>query len=311
MTYEAFETRLDELSVVANARTLIDPEHPLEFFFGLSYGGAPILVVANAPHGCTKAFQETAGISINEKDTRNGTRQLTFECESEKMGDIFRRLCYDFVESTRQASDIEAGISILAQRFEDWCKMLRGRASSRLRDQQQRGLFAELLFLRDCLTTRGSFQATVSAWRGPNKGAQDFVFEDDWAEIKSISRTAKDVEISSLQQLALPMPGTLEIYIIVDGEPEDADAMTLPDMIKGLRDMLRTDEKAFAAFNEKLGLAGYFDSDAEAYSVARKLQEHVTFKVDDTFPRLTVEGVPLGIIEASYKLSLSVLRNRL
>lgn len=305
MTYEKLEAKFAGFEKGKEQWTVIDATHPLWLWAGIAKSGLPIFMVSEIPEANSLRFRSTICIDVDvEKSTRGGW-SLVFRCEDIRMGGVFKRLCYDFVEATRLCRDVPEGLNILMERFEDWRRLLQGKTSGRLTRTKQMGLFAELLFLEDCLGTLSPSQA-VNAWRGPNKGAQDFLFPQTWAEVKAISKNATTVEISSLAQLAAELPGTLEVYTLEKAEnmEEYKEAISLAGLVQRVRERIDASGEARQSFEEKLLLAGYQDKDEVAYTAPIVATEWRTYVVNGSFPRLMPDAVPDGVVDAHYQLAL-------
>lgn len=305
MTYAELEAKFARFGKGEEQRSLIDSEHPLWLWAGVSRIGLPVFMVSEIPDECPVHLRSTTGIDVALMDGPQGKRVLVFRCEDIRMGGVFKRLCYDFVEASRDCRDVAEGLNVIGERFEDWRRLLQGKSSDSLTRQKQRGLFAELIFLEACLLTMPPAQA-VNAWRGPNKGAQDFLFGPSWAEVKAISKGAASVEISSLAQLAPDHPGTLEVYTLEKAEDveEPKDAVSLAGLVQRVRGRVGEVGEARQSLDEKLRLAGYQDEDEAAYAMPLVVVDHRAYSVGGDFPRLAPKSVPGGIVDAHYQLAL-------
>ena len=308
MTYDELETKFAGFTKGEEQQTLIDAKHQLWLWAGVSKSRLPVFMVSEIPDGCSMHLQSTAGIDVTWFDNPQGGHALVFRCEDIRMSEVFKRLCYDFVEASRNCRDIAEGLNIIGDRFDDWRRLLQGKSSGKLTRQKQMGLFAELIFLESCLKTMQPSQA-VNAWRGPNKGAQDFLFGQSWAEIKAISKSATSVEISSLAQLALENPGTLEVYALDKAEnvEEPKDAVSLAKLVQRVRRQVGETGTPRQSLDEKLLLAGYHDKDESAYATPIVILDHRTYSVSGEFPRLTPITVPAEIVDAHYQIALHSL----
>lgn len=305
MTYDELEAKFAGFTKGEEQRTLVDEKHPLWLWVGVAKSRLPIFMVSEIPEGCSVRLQSTTGIDITWADNQQGRRVLIFRCEDIRMSGVFKRLCYDFVEASRSCRDIAEGLNIIGERFEDWRRLLQGKSSGKLTNQKQMGLFAELIFLESCLETMQSSQA-VNAWRGPNKGAQDFLFGQAWAEVKAISKSANTVEISSLEQLALDDSGTLEVYTLDKAEnvEEPKNPVSLAELVQRVRQQVGEVGTPRQSLDEKLLLAGYHDEDKSAYITPIVILDHRTYSVSGEFPRLTPATVPNEIVGAHYQIAL-------
>lgn len=305
MTYDELEAKFAGFTKGEEQRTLIDKTHPLWLWAGVSKSRLPVFLISEIPEGCSIRLQSTAGIDVAWGSNQQGRRILVFRCEDIRMGGVFKRLCYDFVEASRSCLNIAEGLNIIGDRFEDWRRLFQGKYSGKLTRQKQMGLFAELIFLELCLKTMQPSQA-INAWRGPNKGAQDFLFGQSWAEVKAISKSATTVEISSLAQLASENAGTLEVYTLDKAEnvEDPKESVSLAGLVRRVRLQVGETGGPRQALDEKLLLAGYHDEDESAYATPIVILDYRTYSVSGGFPRLMPTTVPNGIVEAHYQIAL-------
>ena len=64
------------------------------------------------------------------------------------------------------------------------------------------------------------------------------------------------------------------------------------------------DVSSLQKFDEKLKKYGYFDEAADSYTVGYYQRDRYYFAVNDGFPKITKEAVPLGISNLTYRVSI-------
>ena len=59
-----------------------------------------------------------------------------------------------------------------------------------------------------------------------------------------------------------------------------------------------------AVFDEKLKKYGYFDEAADSYTIGYYQRDLYCFAVDNGFPKITKEAVPMGVADITYRVSI-------
>lgn len=153
-----------------------------------------------------------------------------------------------------------------------------------LNDEQQRGLFGELLVLRQLVDACGRATA-VESWHGPSAEEHDFFLAGLHLEVKTTAAERRKHMISGVSQLT-QSPGTplwlvsLQITAGVEGA-----GLSLPALIAAARADLG-DERI--EFDRRLEGMGWDDLHADLYPSVWQLrtQPHA-YMVDGVFPRIT------------------------
>ena len=57
-------------------------------------------------------------------------------------------------------------------------------------------------------------------------------------------------------------------------------------------------------FDEKLKEYGYFDEAADSYTIGYYQRDLYCFAVDNGFPKITKEAVPMGVADITYRVSI-------
>ena len=113
------------------------------------------------------------------------------------------------------------------------------------------------------------------------------------------------VRITSERQLGdAPWPA-LFLHVLVLEVCEGGPA-TLPAMVESLRAALAADAGAREQFEDMLIASGYFDAHAPRYSGrGYAVRAAHWFRVRGKFPRIVEEGLPAGVGDTHYALSLA------
>lgn len=182
----------------------------------------------------------------------------------------------------------------------------------RLTDEQQIGLFGELLFLEHAITHATAIDV-INAWVGASREEHDFVFDGFSVEVKCTRSESRIHLIASASQLQ-PSPDR-PLYLLsmqVTAAGAASRGRGLGDLIAGIRDALS--EQSRHVFEKKLEDAGWRDDDTELYQRRWSLRSIPrTFLVDDNFPALTPKRIaeivpqPSHVVGVQYRLDLTQL----
>lgn len=168
----------------------------------------------------------------------------------------------------------------------------------------QRGLWGELHFLRTRLLPLLGGGA-VTGWKGPEGAHQDFQFATAWIEVKTtLAKQPQSVRIASERQLDDTRAPALFLHVLAM-EAHEGGAATLPALVAEVRAALAAWPAARETFEDALLKAGYLDQHAPRYAAAGyAVREETDFRVAPGFPRLVEAGLPAGIGDVTYGLSL-------
>lgn len=277
-------------------------------FWARNWRDKPALLVEYGASTWVKmTLPSPSGITVRDAP-ETGTLTVELEEVGKEASELFLEVCNDIV-GTLQEHPIEESRQACILRLRRWSELLRPERK-RLSLERQKGLIAELAFLRDDMfATRGS-GAALEGWVGPEGGKRDFAFGQVLAEVKSKRDSAHhEVKVSSEDQLSTNPSERLFLCVVEvnpapDG-PEDCheDTFTLKDAVEGAKGEL-TSPLQRETLEVKLALAGYFDEDD--YSDCRWSRGSVSYyEVRDGFPRLRPEDLAPGVSGVKYRLDLS------
>ena len=301
MTYQEFCSQFERIPQTVNTFSRIDPTHPLDIYIGYNDSLNPTFVVCGTDCVDARHLQSTNAIKI-ENVILNNRQSLAFSYIKTPYNNIFSRLCFDMLESSRSELGNQMYLK-LVQRYIAWYNMFTGKKSDILTKEQQKGLCGELLYLEQQIAERSPVEA-LTAWQGPHGADQDFLFTDFWAEVKSIKLSATSVTISSLEQLQLESPGMLVIYKLEDTNSEDVERFSLHMLVERIKNAIISTTDAVLLFNEKLFFAGYDSEESSYQQTFFKTKEELFYSVENDFPRLTQLNTPIQILGAKYQIDL-------
>jgi hypothetical protein len=246
------------------------------------------------------------GIEVDLRSGAAGSQRLLLSLEQHVDRDLFEGFCHTLVTALTYASDSSSSLSVALAHIRRWKTFLSGRIGHHLSIEEIRGLFAELTFLFELLERWPTASDAITAWLGPEKSHQDFIFGNTAVEIKALSGTERStIRISSEDQLeSLNDALFLKIYRL-SSLPESSKAQSLNEIVAKIQGLL-SDIASVEAFDRKLVTRGYaplpeYDEPHLVVSDAR------TFQVTNGFPRLIRSELLNGITKVSYDIQIETI----
>jgi len=228
--------------------------------------------------------------------------------KEERFKDVFTSLVEDLIRRLSETVNPVEQASAFVGQLSRWQKFLSA-SSEGLADEEQRGLWGELKFLRDQLCPILG-PRSVRGWKGPEHAHQDYQFEAGAIEVKTtLAKQPQVVKITSERQLdgaAWP----ILILCVIALEVRELAGETLPQMVASLRTLLASNSEAQGQFEDKLLLAGYQDAHAVAYMDRGYIIRTETFlQIREGFPMLVERNLPAGIGNVCYGLTVAACMN--
>lgn len=301
MIFSDFEKKWKSIDYRGNGYLSLSLEHPLEFHIGYHSSDVKSLVLMNS--GVIEDIPSSYAIKPINTMLSDGKWILEIRLTHSYYEDVYLRLCWDLIDVSRTAVNPQKSF---INRYMVWQKLLQYMKSDIMSFQRQKGLLGELIYLQELLVN-GDRKQSLNSWIGPEGSDQDFVFQDTWAEIKTVSMAAEVVNISSLQQLDREESGKLVVYILENTAP-GTGGISLPQKVEEIRDLLKEEIALKDHFDMKLFMYGYRDKHVMEYLKNQfRLIDTMEYIVDGKFPRLTRNNTKTAITNCSYSLSLVAL----
>lgn len=291
-----------------NARR-VDENIPWGFFWARGIDRKCLLVLRHAAASMPKVHLpklKGVEIAISDGEVDEG-HILVFRLLDSGQRDIFYRLCRDIIASAGHAGSEKEAVTLALARTWRWHHLLRGGGDGRLSPEEQKGLIGELLVLERYLLPMFSAFDAVSAWRGPLGAPKDFEIGRIGIEAKARRGNATPfVLINSEHQLDDAGGDALYLHVVeLDQAPADVDgAITLSDVARRIRErIVSADNRANDALDALLSAAGFGWDDE--YSDSPWIEgPALLYRVTESFPRIAARGIPTGISNVKYSLSL-------
>ena len=232
---------------------------------------------------------------------------LSFSLDKPELLEYFCTFCQDLIDSCAPVTDDTTAYKMLYSRFMSWKKLFKPN-NGNMTEMEIMGLLGELMFLRDYMIPKYDVQEALDSWMGPEKTHKDFSTDDIWFEIKTINSGKESVKISSIEQLDSSVSGYLVVFALEKMSPS-YDGLTLNTIVDGILSKM-TSHIQKDLFISKLELYGYdFSPDYNNYVYSLTME--TIYLVDESFPRLKRDQVPISITKVQYELALSEIENKI
>ena len=106
--------------------------------------------------------------------------------------DIFDCFCKDIIGASEAQSVADKDANIFfVNRYNKWAALFEKAPNDILSAEVVKGFIGEILVLKNILIPRLGEVPSMQAWMGPLSAPQDFIFENSWVEVKTISLIAR------------------------------------------------------------------------------------------------------------------------
>jgi hypothetical protein len=217
--------------------------------------------------------------------------------------EMFIGLAEDVASTVSRARDDREAVGLWLSRIRSWQRLMAS-APTGLSGERQRGLYAELEFLRHDLAPLVDITGAVDGWQGP-LGGHDFQLAGGAYEVKgSAAHEPQIVRISSERQL--DETGTDSLHLVhLSLDVHQHAGESLPELVASVR-ALAANTAVEALFNERLVDAGYADAHEPHYrATGYTLRERQYFRISDGFPRIIEADLANGVGGVRYRLAIA------
>ena len=243
----------------------------------------------------TRYFEDKQGRDLN----------LALELTDPDYFNMFAALVACIVDDVRAVRTPKQQAAEFNRSLKKWCRSFDKIVDEPLTRPKQRGLYAELWFLRRHVIPRIGPDAAVNYWVGPSGKDHDFQFPRCGVEVKATSASSEDPEIRISNEFQLDSvrrdnarsaesEHDLKLFLFClflsedeGGDDESADLETERDlslpagaerddgetlfqMVEGARSDLSESKQARSEFRTKLARAGYVEKHEEEYKRFRR-----------------------------------------
>ena len=238
----------------------------------------------------------------------NNSQGLVISLEKHVDQDLFSAMCHTLVSVLREVQNAATALSVAMEQVKRWKAFMAGKKRGILSAEEIRGLFGELIFLRQLLDHARTEHDALASWEGPESTQQDFIFDNTALEVKTLSgRERNSVRISSEDQLESLNDRLFLKVVRLTEKPESDRAVSLNDLVQRISCDFR-EHDVFELFYEKLAKAGYFE--LYEYDNPRFIvSEERLYCVTEDFPKLIRSELPDGVWNVRYGISLERMKS--
>jgi hypothetical protein len=277
----------------------------IEAFFGFSFDGN--LRLSFLSRKAPPTMESTTILHVVQGRENKDTYWTSFDLLSAELKDAYFSFCENLIESIAGIDDEDEGLNLLRRRFITWKKLFQKASGSDVPKEKLMSVFGELTVLKEIIAPKYGVNTAIQAWGGPDMQSKDFTLNDTWFEVKTIGANADSINISSLTQLSSDNTGHLIVVRTEAVSPEfGGDCSAVIDIINEIL-LLVADEAVENLFVRKiqgLGIDVFGNEIADRFDI----KTIKSYKVDDSFPRITVKNVPHSeITDVNYVISAAAI----
>jgi len=300
-----FETIFTELEMdIAGNQKKLNVSSALKVFYGINANGnfrLAFLSTISPPK-----LESTKTLKVSQGQESEKVFWSCFDLINSSAKQVFYSFCNDLVDSISEKTDEYKAFTALKNRFYSW-KLMFKKDVSTLSEENTKGLFGELYFLKNYMMTICDISTAIETWSGPDGASKDFSKGLDWFEIKTVAMTSPSVRISSITQLSSTKPGYLTVVRIEKMSEQYEDGQSsIAEIFRSIINEIDSDETK-EKFITKLVSYG-FDITDDSCKMKLKVYSMNHYKVNDTFPRLLETDIKFQEInKVSYELIINTL----
>lgn len=232
---------------------------------------------------------------------------LSFSLVDDSYKDMFVLFCEDIVCSSACMKNKEKATRFVGKRYKEWREMLANARGNLLSPAEIKGLLGEMYFLKKYLCVQYGAEKAALSWTGPKCLPQDYIIDDTWYEVKTVSSSRTEVSISSIEQLDCVKPGELVVIRADKTSVANTDAVNLNALYKELLAMLPDDDSR-ERFSTMLLRYGYYPRpEYEGEECIFEIKAMIRYAVSADFPCIHRCNLPECVTEAKYSLALATI----
>lgn len=281
--------------------TRVRPSHNLDIYQGIDALGrnALLLITSSSPI----PVKSSKSIEVSSGQRTDGKFSLIFSLRDDGYKDMFDCFCKDIINSSYiQAVADKNAYAFFVNRYNNWAALFEKAPNDILSSSAIKGLIGEILVLKNILIPRLGETLALEAWMGPLLSPKDFIFENSWIEVKTISSSTDCIRISSIEQLDSVNNGQIVIVRLDSSNFADQTSLSINDLYNDMVNQLQ-DPIARSLLDEKLIAMGYcFNRLYENIRFSLKKMELYEVKAD--FPAIKRVNISPAITHAEYDISI-------
>lgn len=274
-----------------------------DWYRGRDSRGRRLLFINTDVDPANTRFPVIQGLEVRALIDRPGLFRIEVALNDQDAREPFGHVCDDIVDYCEQTAQPEGLPRRIAERLDAWRRLWRRQRLGILSEEAQRGLLAELLFLRDIWLGVTDELNAVDTWVGPDGACQDFRQGFRAVEVKSRPPSRNSVVISSADQMWFDGDLYLVVYPVGTVGKLEGDALSLNQVVESVRARLDSGQ-ARDRLDVHLIDFGYINRreyDEERFVMA----EPTAYHVGEGFPALREADLSSGVEGVRYSVNLN------
>ncbi|SCL53604.1 Putative PD-(D/E)XK family member [Micromonospora citrea] len=254
------------------------------------------------------SLASTRGLALQFAAAPDGNAELRVVLTADDRREVFNPLIVDVALAAQATEGPGQALTAAIERFEHWRRLLQSLRDTGLGMDARRGLFGELVVLRDHLLPALSPAEAISAWRGPTGANQDFQLPGSAIEVKTgAGRNPGSIVIASERQLDETGTDHLILAHLSVDERRGGSGESLNEVVGSLKDVMPKGQ-AQADFGDLLVRVGYLSEHRHMYEDVRYTVRRTDFwQVTGDFPRIVEVDLRPGVGDCRYRISTAGL----
>lgn len=300
------QARLKPIEPNAYRLIRIDLESRFDIYAGIDSSSFVLLALgihSRPPNIAT----ESSSLDYFRQQRQDNSWLMVLRLRQNGLETVFGKLCQDLIDAAAGVPDEKGLVSLFRERLNLWKKLFQHGASGFLQPHEIKGLLAEMLVLESLILDGArNVNETVTSWTGPLGADQDFVYSDRTIEVKALGPGTDSISISSLEQLDCAVPMHLVVLRMRQAATGEPNSVGLNSLVARIEGMIATYPEALNIFRERLLEARYVEHEYYDTVLFEAVSTH-SYLVAEQFPRLVRDGVPTGIVNASYAIDIEAI----
>ena len=223
--------------------------------------------------------------------------------------DLFDDLILSIFNRIAEISDSDEYSREFINSFYKWSSFFENKKSERLTKDQIKGLFGELLFLKNqLLNSTLNVDDILKSWKGPYDEGHDFVFDFKDFEIKTVENSKNNIRISSEFQLESEKGKELEL-VVVSVITVAMNGVSIKNLIDEIKVIVLNNFGDNSILLNALFQKGLTFSNLIFYDIYKfQLIKETSYNCnDEKFPKLNKSNLPIEINVVKYNIRLNLI----
>lgn len=292
---------------------LLPNESSVEIFLGVKFPNRDRFIGIKVPSricdGYTFNFQLN-GLKVErvQDEFDSSSNLINLVLTDSTFSDLFDSVIFDIFNFLRPSIEKNIALKRFMERIKTWQSCFEGKIPEGLNQDEQQGLFGELVVLRVLLNSGIPPLKAFESWVGGKKKPRDFQLKDWALEVKTSSGSGPfKLKINGERQLDSHLFNELFLYHIVLESMIDFGE-SLPDIVAEIKTTLADVHSHQNEFKLKLKDWRYEDQHVGLYSkTTYVIRSSSIYKIEKDFPRIEEQDLRAGVGEVAYSISVSGL----